>query len=115
MTNLRSRLRYCKINCIPWGFYKGEIDYLPISAKTLFARRGIGIDILERELTEEGYLHPEESLIEVLKEERNLYRTTRREEEFSNVSFEDFPKNWKEEDYLYFFNSKNKHIEEIPF
>src|SRR3989344_3273100 len=114
MTTLRSRLRYCKINCTPWRFYKGEINYLPISAKTLFARRGIGIDILERELTEEGYLHPEESLIEVLKEERNLHRTIRRNEEFLDSSFGDFPENWGEEDYLYYLNSfQNKHIKEI--
>lgn len=94
---LRQRLRNGKINCLPWKYWKGEIEYLPISAKTLFAAGGISIDILERELKEEGWLFEDEVLLEVLK--TDLYREHLSEEYNEDSSFGLPPADFTEEDY----------------
>ena len=97
--NLRQRLRKHKIKCLPWKYWKGEVDYLPISSKTLFARYGIEIDVLETELRGEGYLQKDEILLEVLKLQSNLYRTPEEEKYFENGNFGLMPADWEEEDF----------------
>lgn len=68
MITLRTWLRKQKISCVPWNKWKGEIEMLPISSKTLFSNSGIPIDKTERELKECGYLNSEEVLLEALKD-----------------------------------------------
>lgn len=53
MTTLRTILKRSMICCLPWRIWKGEIDYLPISSKTLFSKTGIPIDILEQDLKDD--------------------------------------------------------------
>lgn len=102
--NLRARIRKVKICCVPWCVWRGEIDYLPISSKTLFARRGMEIDVLEMALKSEGFLYPDETLLEVLKEPVNLHRVQLGDEDyFDNSTLGEFPSNWTEEDYKYFY------------
>lgn len=104
--SLRQRLRKIKINCCPWSYWKGEIRLLPLSAQTLFAKYGLPIDVLEKALKEEGWLFPEEILLEVLKTE--LYRKSLQKigsEEDKN--FGQIPEDWDEEDYLDYFGDKN--------
>lgn len=74
MSTIRQRIRGIGIRCIPWNRWKGEIEELPISSQTLFRKNGMSIDIWEINLKSEGYLFPDEDLLEVLKDEGNLYR-----------------------------------------
>jgi hypothetical protein len=105
--NLRQRLRLTKISCIPWRSWRGEIDYLPISAKTLFARRGLPIDTWEDALKTEGYLFPDETLLEVLKTLANLKRIPFGTEEYTEPEdIGNFPDDWTEEDYIYFYEKR---------
>ena len=100
--NLRQRLRKDKISCLPWKYWKGEIELLPVSAQTLFARNGIEIDILEMELISENYLKKDETLLEVLKEIFGLCRVpgiVNTEKE--NGDYGCFPDDWTEEDFEY--------------
>ena len=109
MKNLRQRLRKDKIKCLPWKLWKGEIEYLPISAKTLFTKTGIEIDILEKELINEQYLKEGESLLETLKEVSGLYRVPGIvDTEDYNSSFGDFPDDWTEEDFDYYNRCKEE-------
>jgi len=102
--NLRSRLRVCKIKCIPWKNWKGELESLPISSKTLFAKRGLPIDIIEKELKEERYLTSGEDLLEVLKNEKELYLRTIISKDDSYLG--GFPEDWTEEDFEDYFSDK---------
>ena len=100
MKNLRARILSCGINCLPWRYWRGEIDYLPISSKTLFRRNGMPIDTLEMNLKSEGWLFPGEILLEVLKVESNLLRGLI--SDMTNDEPKDFglvPDDWTEEDY----------------
>ncbi len=72
MSTLRQRIRKKGISPQPWSFWKGEIPYFCISAKSLFKNSGIDFHIIERELTEEGWILPSESLIEILKNNERL-------------------------------------------
>ena len=104
---LRCRILRDMIQCLPWQIWKGEIDYLPVSSKVLFARNGLPIDILERELKNEGYLSEEEILLEVLKIPENLKRRKFGEFEFEqDGDFGLMPNDWTEEDYLYYEENK---------
>jgi len=96
MKTLRQRIRPEKIRLI--GML-GEIYNMPISSKTLFARYGVPIDIVERDLKEEGYLLPNEVLLEVLKIEENLYRDTSLRDEHEDIEYGSVPEDWTEEDY----------------
>lgn len=95
--NIRSRLRKDGIRCQPWRLWKGEIKNLPISAQTLFKNSGIPIDILERELTVEGWLSYEECLLDCLSDIDFLKRTL--DDEFSS-GFGLIPDDWTEEDFV---------------
>ena len=53
------------------------------------------------ELKEEGWLTEEEGLMDVLREEKNLYRRRFGEEEFDS-GLGDFPNDWTEEDFKYY-------------
>lgn len=86
---------------------------LPISSKTLFRRSGLPIDILERELGPEGYLFPDEVLLEVLKVEANLKRIPFGTESQDGIG--DFPYDWTEEDYRDFYERKNESWQVVPF
>lgn len=102
--NLRQRIRKVGINCLPWSHYRGELEYLPISSRTLFRRGGIPIDILERELKEEKLLLPDEILLEVLKVESNLYRGFINEiADEDDTQFGLLPDDFTQEDYDYIF------------
>ncbi len=101
--NLRSRINKNLIRCIPWRIWKGEIELLPVSSKTLFARHGLPIDLLEIDLISEGYLREGESLLNVLGEERNLKRLSEYDLE---SDFGMMPENWTKEDYEYYEESK---------
>ena len=97
-SSLRQRVRKVKINCIPWRVWKGEIELLPISGKTLFSKRGLPIDILERELREEGWLFQGEVLLEALKTELNRKHLSEVCEVKHNFGL--VPEDFDEEDYL---------------
>jgi len=103
--SLRQRIRAVKICCFPWKKWKYEIDILPISAKTLFSKSGIEIDILEIELKEEGWLKDNENLLEVLNNKKNLYRELRVD---IDISYGDFPDNWDEDDFIFYKKSAIK-------
>jgi hypothetical protein len=89
------------ISCIPWEIWKYEIKILPVSSKTLFARRGIEIEKLEEELKLEGYIHMNDNLLEILKNIDNLSLTPFTEEVPETSTLGDFPEEWTEEDFLY--------------
>ena len=95
--NIRGRLRVVGIRCIPWRLWKGEIELLPISAQTLFKRDGVPIDALETELESEGFLFPEESLLELIKTDSGLKREPLETEYQSDMG--GFPDDWTEEDF----------------
>ena len=99
MISLRQRCRKDKISCTPWKRYRYEVRRLPLSAQCLFAKSGIPYDVLEMELREEGWLFPEEELLEVLAKKSNL---TRRH--LSGIESEEVPydHDWSEEDYKYY-------------
>jgi hypothetical protein len=103
--NIRQRIRKGGgISCLPWRTWRGEIDYLPISAKVLFRRSGMAIDVWEMNLKSEGLLFPDEELLEVLKIESNLYRGPIQDVgDDGNLSFGLVPDDWTEEDYEYNF------------
>ena len=96
---LRYRILKEGIRCFPWKIWKGEIDLLPVSAKTLFMRMGTPIDLLERTLQGEGYLFKGESLLEALKLPETLKRTPCIIEE--DASFGLAPDDWTEDDWIY--------------
>lgn len=99
---LKTRIKKDMIYCLPWKIWKHEIKLLPISAQTLFAKRGIEIEKLEEELKLEGYIHQNDTLLEVLKNPRNLIATFSQKENCRESSdFGNFPDNWTEEDYRY--------------
>lgn len=81
---------------------------MPVSSQTLFRRSGVPVDLLEIELRAEGYLFKNENLIEVLKHQENLKRqafgSDGENEGFAGLG--DFPENWTDEDYQYFFNRR---------
>ena len=101
--NLRSRILQSGIRCQPWRIWKGEIDLLPISSKTLFRNEGTPIDLLEIALKSEGYLLENEDLLEVIKIEANLKRRSFDEEEDIDS---DMPDYWTEEDYEYYYKDR---------
>jgi hypothetical protein len=104
--SLRQRIRATRIYCLPWRIWRGEIDLLPISAKCLFARRGMSIDIWERTLRSEGYLLPGEILLEVLKDPQRLNgRPFGGPQEVDHDHLGDFPDDWTEEDFRDYFES----------
>jgi hypothetical protein len=104
--NLRARLRKDGINCIPWKRWKGEIDLMPISSKTLFRKTGIPLDVIEISLKEEGFIFDGEELLELLKTESNLYREadgdTNQKEDIV-----EFPEDWTDEDYIDFYERRH--------
>lgn len=100
MTTLRTILKRSMICCLPWRIWKGEIDYLPISSKTLFSKTGIPIDILEQDLKSIGYLYKNEDLLEVLKDSENLKRTgIESDGNFDDINFGLIPEDFEEEDF----------------
>jgi hypothetical protein len=99
--NLRGRIRQNGIRCLPWRIWRGELESMPISSQTLFRRRGLPFDVLERELASEGYLRPDENLIDVLRIEINLFRVPMGEETLDGVG--GFPDDWTEEDFIDFY------------
>lgn len=106
--NLRTRIKKDMIYCLPWKVWKHELILLPISSQTLFARRGISIDILEAELKLEGWIHQNEVLLEVLKIQNNLNRRLNEEDKEEEVDIGDFPEDWTEKDFLYYIEEKHK-------
>ena len=100
--NLRGRIRGVGIRCIPWRIWKGELDYLPISSKTLFYRSGLPIDLWEITLKSEGFLFQKECLLEVLKIENNLFRVPFGTEQYNGEQIGEFPEDWTEEDFKYY-------------
>lgn len=106
MISLRQRIRKTGINCLPWKIWKGEIDYLPVSAKTLFKRNGIGIDVWEINLKSEGWLFKDEILLEVLKVESNLTRRHLSQIMNDDSNFGLIPDDWTEEEYEGYFENK---------
>ena len=107
---LRTRILQDYIRCIPWRYWKGEIGLLPISSKTLFARRGLSIDLLEIDLRSENFLLNDQVLLDVIKDEINLKckKIGIQWEETEDSSFGLFPDDWIEEDYKYYNNQKKK-------
>lgn len=103
MISLRQRIRYHKINCIPWKRYKYEVERLPVSAQCLFAKTGISYDVLETELIEEGWLFPGEELLECLQNNETLLRRHLSEIE-SQGQADPFDESWTEEDYISFYD-----------
>lgn len=97
---LRTRIKKDMIYCLPWSIWKYEIRLLSISAKTLFAKRGISIEKLEDELKLEGWIHYTETLLEHLKTENNLSRRLNSDEPDDEILGE-FPEEWSEEDFIY--------------
>ena len=98
--NIRTRILKSHINCIPWrGYWKGEIELLPISSQTLFSKNGQSLDQLEISLRMEGYLLETENLLELLTDPENLKRKKIDELEDSNYGL--MPDDWTEEDYEY--------------
>lgn len=72
---LRGRIRKCKIKCWPVNCQNYQAcEQYPISTQALFARNGIPLYILERELRDEGWILESESLLELLMDEKNLSR-----------------------------------------
>jgi len=67
----------------------------------IFTKYGMPIDTLEQCLKSEGYLFLDETLLEVLKEEKNLYRKQIQDIEETNSNFGLIPEDWTEEDYNY--------------
>lgn len=57
---------------------------------------------MENELKEEGYLRPDEVLLDVLKSNSNLYRTPTADECFDDIDIGNFPDDWTEEDFEYY-------------
>ncbi len=102
MINLRSRILHCGIRCTPWNLWKGEIELLPISSKTLFRKDGVSIDLLEIELGIdcEGYLFRGENLFECIKDPNNLKRYPINHESYEDSTIGEFPDDWTEEDYI---------------
>lgn len=80
---------------------------MPISSRTLFCRTGVPIDLLESALIEEGWLFPEEVLLEVLKTESNLYRVPISCEVYTDEDLGEFPDTWTEEDFIYYENRRD--------
>lgn len=110
--NLRQRLRQTGIKCMPWKIYKGEIEYMPISAKCLFMKRGIPIDLLEIEVRNEGYINEDEILLEVLQNTNGIYRESifandNNGSEYESNGIGEFPDNWTDEDYIHFYKNEN--------
>ena len=98
MKTLRQRIRTCGgICCLPWRYWKGELQYVVLSFRTLFKGNGIPIDIVEQELYDEGWLLDGEVLLEVIKDKSNLYRTLAWDIEDSD--FGNPPSDWTQEDY----------------
>ena len=93
---------------MPWRVWRGEIELLPISSQTLFRRSGLPIDLLEIDLKSEGYLCRNENLLEVLKDAGNLkrYQFGSEEEAAELDNIGDFPDDWTDEDYQYFYQQK---------
>lgn len=98
---LRTRIKKDMIYCLPWKIWEYEIRLLPISAKTLFAKKGISIDKLEEELKLEGWLHHTETLLEHLKIENNLTRKLYQTEVEGDTNLGNFPDDWGEDDFIY--------------
>ena len=99
--NLRTRIKKGFINCQPWVKWKQELEYLPISSKTLFANKGIPIDIVEMELRSEKFIREDESLFDVLMNAESLKRQKVGDEDF-HLDGEVPPDDWGIEDYEYF-------------
>ena len=97
--SLRTWILHTGINCLPWHKWKGEIKNLPVSSQTLFRKGGLGIDILERECAECGYLFPDEVLLEVLKDPANLTRRRGFVEKEEDPTFGLLPDYFTEEDF----------------
>ena len=98
---LRQRIRPMGICCVPWHHWRGEIRNLPITSQTLFCKNGMPLDVWEMNLKSEGYLFPDEDLLEVLKDRSNLYRKT-----IDTIGYEDddfglIPDYFTEEDFGY--------------
>ncbi len=98
---LRTRILQNHIKCIPWERWKGEIELLPVSSKTLFSKSGLSIDLLEIDLREEGYLLNTQCLLAFLKDTDNL-KNRKQGEELEEESFGLIPDDWTEEDYKYY-------------
>lgn len=90
---------------MPWKNWKGEIELLPISSKTLFRKDGLPIDLVENYLISEGYLSENETLLEILKDSNNLKRVPGIVEEDSQFGLA--PDDWNEEDYEYYFKERS--------
>ena len=104
MKTLRQRIHPTGINCIPWRYYKGEIRELPVSAQCLFRWGGISLDVWEITLEEEGYLHPGENLLDVLRTEKGL----KRKPEPERGEGESYPEDWETEDFVAYFKGGRK-------
>lgn len=73
---------------------------MPISSKALFKKSGMPIDVWEMNLKSEGLLFPNEDLLEVLKDEANLYRGPISDiGDDNDPDFGLIPEDWTEEDY----------------
>lgn len=105
MISLRQRIRKYKINCAPWKVYKYEVERLPVSSQCLFSNNGISIDVLEMELKEDGWLFPDETLIECLASNDILLRKHLSKIE---VKQEDFTNDWTQEDFENFYNNQGE-------
>lgn len=102
---LRTRILQTYIRCLPWKRWKGEIELLPVSSKTLFSKSGLSIDLLEIDLREEGFLLDNQCLLEFLKDTNNL-KNRKQGEELEDISYGLLPEDWTEEDYEYYEKEK---------
>jgi hypothetical protein len=72
VSTLRGRIK--KMGGINFLNFKGELKELPTAVKYLSKKTGMGIDLVEQYLREEGWLAPDESLLEVIRDPENLKR-----------------------------------------
>ncbi|MFH2034225.1 MAG: hypothetical protein ABIJ26_05935, partial [Candidatus Margulisiibacteriota bacterium] len=54
--------------------FKGEVKDLPLAARYLFKKSGYQIDLAEEQLKDEGWLHPDEDLLELLRTDKQAVR-----------------------------------------
>lgn len=61
---MRGRIK--QMGGINFGNFKGELKVMPTAVKFLTKKSGVPIDLVERTLRDEGWIGPEENLLEIL-------------------------------------------------
>jgi len=74
---LRGRIK--QLGGINFLNFKGELKEFPTAVKRLSNKRGIPIDLVEKQLQDEGWIRPEESLLEIFRD-KNILRRGRQDQ-----------------------------------